>query len=280
MGDVDLALEELRWRRYFPKTDDPELLLQGFLNFATEAWFIKHPKLGKILFPITEEQVGAARQWIRDRYCIDLKARQIGYSTLMGAVATWETIGWPDRQEIMLSKGEHEAQQLLRKAKYGLKFLPKWMLSRFKILTNNTEKIAFDNESSIESLPSKEDPARGETVFRVWVDEWASLPNPEEAWASIEPITDVGGSFVGLSTAKGWGSFFHSMWVSAKLGENGFSWYFADWSAAKHRDQAWYDAQVRKFKNTPWILHQEYPRNDDEAWMKYVRGGLSAFQAS
>ena len=268
MADLQAALLEKRWRRYWPKTEDPAELHQAFVAFVTECWYIKVP--GKqILLPITPEQSEAARRWLEHRYCINLKARQIGYSTLVGAFTFWETFGYGNRQEILLSKGEHEAQVLLQKAKYGLRFLPKWLLARGpKVLTNNTEKIAFDNESSIESLPSKDDPARGETVWRIFVDELGKLPNPEEAWGSIEPVADVGGRIVMLGTAQGWGSFFHSQWVSAKLHENGFDAYFAPWSAAKHRDDKWYEQQVRKFKNTPWLLHQEYPRNDDEAWMK------------
>jgi hypothetical protein len=268
VGDLQSVLSERKWRRYFPKTQDPEVLHAAFIAFVTECWYISVP--GKrLLFPITPEQSEAARRWITHRYCINLKARQIGYSTLVGAFSFWETFGYDNRKTILVSKGEHEAQVLLQKTKYGIRLLPKWLLSRGpNILTNNTEKVAFDNDSSIESLPSKDDPARGETAWRIFVDEFGKLPNAEEAWASIEPVVDVDGRFVGLGTANGWGTFYHSMWVAAELGENGFDHYFAPWSAAKHRDADWYTAQEKKFKNTPWILHQEYPRNAAEAFMK------------
>ena len=53
--------------------------------------------------------------------------------------------------------------------------------------------MVFDNGSQITSMPSASDPARGESATLIVVDEWAFLPNPEEAWASVEPVADVGG---------------------------------------------------------------------------------------
>jgi len=100
----------------------------------------------------------------------------------------------------------------------------------------------------------------------VIVDEWASLENPEDAWASIEPIADVGGRIIGLSTAKGWGNHFHSMWVEAETGVSDFANIFEPWSARDDRDDAWYAA--KKASLAEHILHQEYPRNPEEAFLK------------
>jgi hypothetical protein len=131
--------------------------------------------------------------------------------------------------------------------------------------SDNQTKITFDNESMIESLPSGNDPARGESVYLVIVDEWAFLPNAEEAWASIEPIADVGGRVIGLSTANGSGDFFHQMWVAAETGVSNFVPIFWSWSAGD-RDEAWYEAKARSMP--AWQLHQEYPRTPEEAFIK------------
>jgi hypothetical protein len=166
----------------------------------------------------------------------------------------------------MLSKTEREAAKLLLKAKYGLKFLPPWMKTRGPDQTSDNQlKITFANESSIESLPSGNDPARGESVYLVIVDEMAFLPNPEEAWASIEPIADVGGRVIMLSTANGSGNFFHATWVGSQTGVNEFVGIFWPWSAGD-RDDDWYAVKVRNMPS--WQLHQEYPRNADEAFIK------------
>lgn len=245
-----------------PSIDD---LLEAFEYFCSNFWHIKHPEHGRIRFEMREAQLETIRAWMSNRYSVVLKARQIGFSTLAAAYAFWLAFFWPDRFIVMLSKTEREAAKLLAKAKYGNRYLPAWMKKRGPQLTSDNQlKLTFDNDSAIESLPSNNDPARGESVYLVIVDEWAFLPNQEEAWASIEPIADVGGRVIGLSTANGAGNFFHQLWVGANTGVNNFKPIFWPWSAGD-RDDDWYEAKQR---NMPaWQLHQEYPRNADEAFI-------------
>ena len=115
-------------------------------------------------------------------------------------------------------------------------------------------------------MPSASDPARGESATLIVVDEWAFLPNPEEAWSSIEPVADVGGRIIGLSTANGSGNFFHNLWVGATASNNKFAPMFFPWSATEDRDESWY--QSKKESMLPWQLAQEYPTTPEEAFIK------------
>ena len=265
--ELSELLNEREWRRCKgPEDATIAERLEAFEYFCSHYWHIKHPERGRIKFEMREAQRETIRAWMSNRYSIVLKARQIGFSTLASAYAFWLAYFWSDRFIVMLSRTEREAIKLLAKAKYGQKNLPAWMKLRGPTTTSdNQTKITFDNESIIESLPSGNDPARGESVYLVVVDEWAFLPNAEEAWASIEPIADVGGRVIGLSTANGSGDFFHQMWVGAETGTNHFKPIFWSW-AAGDRDEAWYEA---KRKSMPeWQLHQEYPRTPEEAFIK------------
>jgi hypothetical protein len=166
----------------------------------------------------------------------------------------------------MLSKGEREAVSLLNKSKLAYKHLPVWIKERGpRLLDRVRTTMTFDNDSVLQSLPSGSDPARGESAFMVIVDEWAFLPNAEEAWASIEPIADIGGRVMGISTAKGEGNFFHKLWLGSQEGKNGFHGVFHPWSAVAERDQAWYDDKKRNME--PWQLAQEYPSTPEEAFV-------------
>ena len=206
---ANAVLNEVEWRRC---ANDP-------IYFLSHHWSIRHPERGRILFELREAQVETLRAFQDHDRVIILKARQIGFSTLCAGYVAWLCLFHSDQAVIMLSKTERDAIDLLAKTKYGLRYLPQWMKDRGPSLTDSTlTKLAWDNESIIESLPSQSDPARGHTVTLVIVDEWASLANPEEAWASIEPVADIGGRVIGLSTAKGVGNFFHDMWVRAKTG--------------------------------------------------------------
>jgi len=162
---------------------------------------------------------------------------------------------------------------LLRKTKYGHKHLPEWMNERGpQSLVDHQQRMGFSNGSQITSMPSASDPARGESATLVVVDEWAFLPNPEEAWASIEPVADVGGRIIGLSTANGSGNFFHKLWTGATTGNNKFDAMFFPWSASQDRDEAWYEGKIASM--LPWQLAQEYPTTPEEA---FVRSGNPVF---
>ena len=264
--ELQELMNEREWRRCRgPADPTPDDLVDAFQYFCENYWFIKHPERGRIVFEMRESQLETIRAWVSNRYNVVLKARQIGFSTLAAAYAFWLAFFWPDRFIVMLSKTEREAAKLLSKAKYGYKYLPMWLKQRGpKLTSDNQLKMTFDTDSAIESLPSNNDPARGESVYLVIVDEMAFLPNPDEAWASIEPIADVGGRIICLSTANGAGNFFHQLWVGSQTGTNNFNGVFWPWSAGD-RDDDWYESKTRNMPS--WQLHQEYPRNADEAFI-------------
>ena len=267
--------QEIAWRQWFPDIpllpegnmpEDVDTLVHAFTLFCEENFYIKHPSKGRIAFKLRDAQKSVVRDWMECRYTVALKARQIGFSTLAAAYVLW-LCQWDDRFIVMLSRTEREAVKLLRKVRYNWRSMPDWVRERFpQLLDNNQTKMTFDNESSIESLPSNNDPARGESVFLVVVDEWGFLPNAEEAWASIEPVADIGGRVIGIGTANGEGNFYHQLWLDSQSGENQFRGIFHSWRAVPERDDEWYAQKKRQHHMQPWILYQEYPSNPEEAF--------------
>lgn len=266
--DLSQLLEEREWRKCSPNTTDPVKLLEAFEHFCRTYVYIKHPEKGRIKFDLFDSQRESVDLWIRNRYSLMLKARQLGFSTLVSIYALWLAFFYQDRVIIMLSRTERDAIKLLQKAKYAYRFLPQWMQFRGPPMNPTQTKLEFANESYIESLPSASDPARGESVYLAVVDELAYLPNSEEAWASIEPIADVGGRVIALSTANGEGNLFHQLWVGATAGNNRFKCMFHPWWA-NGRDQQWYD--LKKEDLPEWQLAQEYPDNAEDAFLKSGR---------
>jgi hypothetical protein len=263
-------LREAKFRRWRGKSQKD---FAACVRFLTECVHIQHPEKGALLFDLREAQLDTLQRVMEDRYVIILKARQIGYSTLFAAYCLWLGMFWPDNVIVMLSRNEREAQKLLSKTDYAYKRLPDWLKEHgAKRLDKNVMKMTFDNGSSIESMPSKEDPARGSAVSLIIVDEWAFFENAEEAWASIEPVTDVGGRVIGLSTANGSGNFFHEFWNKAVSGNSQFTHLFYPWSANTDRGNDWYE--VKQANMLPWQLAQEYPETPEEA---FIRSGNPVF---
>ena len=144
---TELVLEA-KWRRY---ADDPAL-------FFRECWHIQHPEKGAMLFDLFGPQERALKTFRSERYVVTLKARQIGWTTLVAAYAFWLSFFHQDRLVIFLSKGEREASAILRMVAYGFKRLPEWMRDRGpKVVRDNQSTLEFGNGSAVESLPSKSD---------------------------------------------------------------------------------------------------------------------------
>jgi hypothetical protein len=249
-------------------TNVPDDHLVGFLHFCEEYVHIRHPEFGRIKFQPFEAQVEAVSSWLSVRYSLVLKARQIGFSTLVAIFALWNAAFHDDRPILMLSRTEREAIKLLQKAKYAWQYLPEWMKFRIGPMNATQTKMEFTNGSYIESLPSASDPARGESAFLIIVDELAFLQNSEEAWSAIEPVADVGGRVIMLSTANGEGNLFHKLWVESTAGNNRFEPLFFPWSA-NGRDKDWYDAKSQDLPD--WQMAQEYPDNAEDAFLRSGR---------
>ena len=257
MSRIAELRQEAEWRKC---QRDEKYFLENY-------WHIAHPAHGRVLFKLRDAQVEALKRWEDHRYSLTLKARQIGWSTLVAAHQFWLAFFKEDQNIIDLSRTERESVLLLKKTKYGFKHLPEWLIERGpKSVVEHQQRMGFDNGSQITSMPSASDPARGESASLVVVDEWAFLPNPEEAWASIEPVADVGGRIIGLSTANGSGNFFHQLWVGSETGTNRFEPMFFPWSATEDRDESWYES--KKESMLSWQLAQEYPSSPEEAFIK------------
>jgi hypothetical protein len=270
-----LEEQEIRFR-VAPNWDTSSLdeKCAAFEYFCENYWHIRHPTRGRIKFKMSQAQRETVRDWLAHRYSIVLKARQLGFSTLAGAFTVWCAFFYSDRYIIMLSRTERDAIKLLEKAKYGFKYLPQWMLLRGPVWDMKQTAISFSNDSKIESLPSGNEPARGETVWLFILDEWAFLPNPDEAWAAIEPAADIGGRVIGLSTANGEGNIFYDIWSKSSphgFGTNKWHSIFHPWWADGEgkRDADWYAEKQRDLPD--WQLAQEYPDNPEEAFLRSGR---------
>ena len=143
MGRLTELQREAEWRRC---TFDERYFLENY-------WYIAHPAHGKILFKLRTAQWKALNHWGEHRYSLTLKARQIGWTTLVAAHQFWLAFFKPDQNSVDLSRTERESVLLLRKSKYGFQHMPDWMLERGpESLVEHQQKMSFDNGSMITSM--------------------------------------------------------------------------------------------------------------------------------
>ena len=220
--------------------------------FLETYWHISTPGASP-LFELRAPQREALEKWTAGDNTISLKARQIGWSTLAAAYAFWMVFFHPDQTVVKLSRTENFAKKLLQMSKYGYARLPDWMKERGpQVDKMNQLELHFDNGSTIESMASRENAARGITASLIIADEWAFFNDPAEAWTAIYPATEVGGQIIGISTANGFGNWFHRFYNSAKAGDNNFVAMFFPWDSVPSRDPSLF-CRFLRIDSSDWV---------------------------
>lgn len=259
------------------KSIEREILWREFKRnkkaFFEAAWKIKRVGAPPTIISLYEAQHEVIDWYDADggRNYVSLKARQIGWTTITSAYAFYTTWFAEWKPWLFISQNEDYAKKNLGMVKFGWANLPKWIKERPgvpQILTNTTEVMEWDNGGRIESIPATGSAGRGDAVYGCMWDETAHAPDPDNQYAAIDPL--VYGKFILLSSANGAGNFFANTYQDAKKPGSEWQHKFLPWDAREDRDEEWYEKKAREKRATPWVMHQEYPRNDQEA---FVRSG-------
>ena len=213
------------------------------------------------MWPHLEEFINAA---VTRQQVITLKSKQIGISWTCAALALW----WcykTGANVVMISKGQDEAAELLRKAKFIYTQLPKHL--QLKTGHDSVFSISFEKRHSrIHTLPSTEYAGVGETASLVIWDENEFHPNAKENWAHLKPTIDAGAHGIVVSTADPTkiDSHFKTLWREAKAGNNNFYPIFIPWHAVPRRTEEWLE-RVKKDYYLEWQVKADYPSTEEEA---------------
>lgn len=220
------------------------------------------------LWPAQEEAVISLTS---HRLNVLLKARQLGFTWLVLAIASHLLRCWTGRTVIMLSRTEEEAKELIRRLSVIYRYMPLiaeyndippgWDGPVFKATALQLEIYFPDGPvSTAKAFPSSPGAVRSFTADLLIFDEWAFQQFAREIWTSAYPSVNrpTGGRFFGISTIER-GSLFEEIFTDP---DNGFNKVFIPWYADPRRDDAWYQASKRALGDK---MTQEYPATIEEA---------------
>lgn len=266
---VGSAIErEVAWRHYRSNPED----------WIESSWKIRIPRQRPLLMKLWDDQREIVRAYMGDdeKY-IWLKARQLGWTTTTTAWAAWTCIFEEYTPWLFVNKNQGDSIKNLGFVKFGYGQLPEWQRERMPLAKPwTTESIEWENGSRIESIPATGGAGRGDAVYGVMWDETAFAPEPEEQMAAIDPL--VYGKLILLSTANGMGNLFQRQYADSKLSDSEWRGGFYPWWSRPERTingepdwDGWYAKEARSKRATPWLMFQEYPSNDVEAFVKSGR---------
>jgi hypothetical protein len=208
------------------------------------------------------------------RLVVILKARQLGISWAICGYVLW-LVTFRSSEVLLLSKGQPEANELLRRVRTMFDRLPDWMRARLpRIVKDNTRQLEFSNGSRIRSLPATKNAGISYTASLVVMDEAAHLKWGEDLLLNVKPTIDAGGQLIILSTANGFGGMFHAVWTKAVEGLNNFRTVFLPWWVRPGRTAEWFRG-VKADAVDPKLIPQNYPANPIEA---FLASGATRFE--
>lgn len=222
---------------------------------------------GQAPFRLWPAQVGVLWKFLLHRLIIILKARQLGISWLCCVYALWMCLFQPGKVVLLLSKGQVEANELLRRVTVLYERLPDWMKDGLPARTkNNTQVQEWANGSRVVSLPASPEAGRSFTASLVILDEAAIVQYADRILTALKPTIDGGGQLILLSTANGIGNLFFQIWKRAARGIGSYTPIFLPWWSRPARDAAWYAKQVEDEVDKKKV-RQEYPGTAEEAFL-------------
>ena len=211
-----------------------------FVNYC----LILDPVKGRIPFLLYAFQRATVKHFLRYRFNIVLKPRQMGLSWLVSCYALWLALFRPNQNIVVISIKEEVAKRFMDKIQYTWKNLPPWL--KGTVDNKNTSTMEWHNNSRIMSIPTSEEAGRSEGLSLLIVDEAAFVRHINKIWAAAFPTLSTGGMAILISTANGLGNLFANKWKDALAGESEFNPIQLHWLMHPERDQAWYDTQRRE----------------------------------
>lgn len=250
---------------------------------------IRHPTRGLIPFAMYDYQEELVRDYVKHRFNIILKARQLGISEVTAAFAAWLIIFRRQRTVICIATKADVSKNLLKKIHTAIRFLPRWMVSRddggfCRLLIENKTSLELSNGSVAKALASKEDAGHSEAVSFFIVDEASRIPNLEELWKGIYHTVQTGGRIAMISTPNGVGGLFHQVYDDAINGANEFHptklmwWVHPEHIRDERESIDLQDDPYRSgFKTSSWFRHETKagnlsPRQIAEQYECFGRG--------
>lgn len=158
-------------------------------------------------------------RWLNDksRYKIALKARQIGFTTVLCFEAIEMALESKCRI-LILSTTERQSREVMERI-YDILNVAK-RVKNLKLPRETRSEIMMPNGSRIISLPASPSSVRGYTGH-VFLDEFAFHRDAKEIWRAMLPITTRGYAIRIVSTPAGKAGKYYEIWENAE--QMGFS---------------------------------------------------------
>lgn len=245
------------------------MIYQKYQRFIEERLSIINKSGEDVPFVLNEPQRAfIARSTGKD---IILKARQQGFSSLVGAIFLADFLLDPNSVSIVLADNSENAMGLLEKVKYYLKSYEEKTKMKIPLKYNSKYELVNEAINTRYQIGTAENTefGRSKTIKNLHMSEAAFYPNITKLMASALQAVRPDGRVVIETTANGFNDF-KKLWDESERGSTGFSPLF--FKATDFYDK---DLLEQKKRELGRFFVQEYPESPAEA---FLTSGASYFE--
>jgi len=168
----------------------------------------------------------------RSRWDVILKARQLGFTSLICALYFADTVLRPHCTSVMVAHDLDSAERIFQIVRLFWERLPEGERQRVGepryLNRRELHWPSIDGRFWVLTAGSATS-GRGHTIRNLHCSEVAYWNNSAKVLAGLTEAVTPNGRVVLESTANGVGSYFHDLWLQAKQGENPYRPHFYEW---------------------------------------------------
>ena len=162
-----------------------------------------------------------------------LKARQLGFSTLIEILFFIDTINTPNTRTVVLSKDQKTTDNIFLMVKTMYDLLPEEKRPHASKSTTGEYYWPEINSRYESHTVGSDGVGRSLTINNL---HWSEVAHSRRAQAAASDILNAvpeDGNVFLETTAKGTGEFFHQEWIRAETGESSYNHRFVNWTQNK-----------------------------------------------
>jgi hypothetical protein len=232
---------------------------KSLLYFAENFFYIVNLERGRELIKLHKYQKRILKALNNNRFCVLLSSRQSGKTTLLTIYALWIALFNEDQRILIVANKEQTAKNIFKRVRLAYELLPNYL--KAGVIEWGQTSMSLTNGSSIGISTTSSDAGRGESVNCLILDELAFIEPGmlDSFWRSVYPIISSSkkSKILVASTPNGVGNLFHSLYVGAKTGDNGWHAERVDWWEVPGRDEEWKDNTIKTLQSKEAFM-QEY----------------------
>ena len=230
-------------------------------------------------FDLWAEQIEVIELIENNQKIIILKARQVGLTWLVLALALWEMLFRPIATILVYSARDTEAIYLLSDDRLRGMYarLPDFLKVRrnedgltapLEIVDDDKHLFSLSNGSNIRAFPTSAGDSY--TATMAIVDEADASSDLNKLLQRVKPTIDAGGKLILLSRSykDKPESVFKKIYRAAKASQNNYAHVFLPWQVVPSRTEEWYEAEKKDSIAAVGTLDnvwESYPATDAEA---------------